>query len=91
MWDSFACPQCHKWLRVRRNYGARLARIAAISIVLIIAAFWMGGRLSQISGKHINFKIDASLIVIVVAVIDEAIMWLLPKRIEPAGQGGLIV
>ena len=92
MSNSFACPHCHKWLRVRRNYGARLARIAAIYIALLIVTFWLQGRLSDTSPlKHISFRVDASAMLVVVAAIDEAIMWLLPRQIEPAGQSGLIV
>jgi len=92
MWDSFACPSCHKWLRVRRNYGARLARIAAILAVLMGAVIWIRGRLPDtLPIKHIDLRIDAAAIGAAVAAVDEGILWLLPKHIEPAGQSGLAI
>ncbi|HKQ89026.1 MAG TPA: hypothetical protein VJS43_19880 [Candidatus Acidoferrales bacterium] len=41
------------------------------------------------SVNHVT--IDVSGVVVIVAAVDEAIVWLLPKQIEAAGQGGLIV
>jgi len=34
MWGSFACPQCHKLLCIRRNFTIRILRLALITGVL---------------------------------------------------------
>jgi len=81
MWGSFTCPQCHKMIRIRRNYLIRILRLALIYGVLAYL-------LTEISNW---FRLHAPVSILVfggVALIDEFVMRLLPAKIEPAG--GLI-
>ena|SRR5215831_1014596 len=92
MWDSFPCPRCHKWLRVRRNYGARLARIIGVTVGLWILLPILIKHIAAMTPlKHINVGLEFSGIATMVGAIDEAILRYLPKQIEAAGQGGLVV
>ncbi len=84
MWGSFTCPHCHKLLRVRRNYAARIFRLFAITA----AIFYLLFHLSSWIRVHRNISIGISLAV--VGVIDEYAMRLLPAKVEPAATGGFI-
>ena len=82
MWGAFACPQCHKWLRVRRNYALRISRLAAITGALCLLLF----EISDWFRLHLHVSIAAFA---VVGVIDEYLLRLLPATLEPAAPGGL--
>lgn len=82
MWDSFACPQCHKLLRVRRNYPMRIFRLTLITGVV----FYFLTKVSALLRNYlrVGFFITAGTI----GLIDEYVMRLLPAEIESAAQGG---
>jgi hypothetical protein len=83
-WGSFACPKCHKLVRVRRNYAVRILRLGLITPVLLYL-------LVQISGwfqLHLRFTVFISAGS--VGAIDEYVMRFLPAHIEPASPGSLI-
>jgi len=84
MWGSFNCPHCHKLLRVRRNFGLRILRLALI----VAAAILLAECISDWVRRHapIAFSIDIT----VVGLIEEWILrFLLPTKIEPAAPGSL--
>jgi len=83
MWGSFACPKCHKLLRVRRNYIVRVFRLA-----LLTAAFcYLIAQISTWFRFHLKLGVFASIGT--VAVIDEYVMRLMPAQIEPAMPGSI--
>jgi hypothetical protein len=82
MWDSFPCPECHKLLRVRRNYTIRILRLALITAVL----FYLLTEVSDWLKQHLRIGIFVTAGTI--GLIDEYVMRLLPAKIEPAAQGG---
>jgi hypothetical protein len=84
MWDSFACPQCHKWLRVRRNYPARILRLVLYVAVLFAVSYLIGFRNQRLE------RAVAITIVPAAALLEELVLRLLPAQIESAAPGGLI-
>ena len=84
MWGSFTCPQCHKLLRVRRNYTARILRLALITPILL----YLLAAVSAWLRLHLRISIFVS--VATIGLIDEFLMRLLPANIEPAVPGGFI-
>jgi len=78
MWDSFACPFCHKLLRVRRNYPARIFRLFLIGVLTVAVLYLVGLR-----GPRLRLAIE--LAVLPAATISEQLfLYLLPARIESA-------
>ena len=82
MWGSFACPYCHKLLRVRRNFTMRILRLVLITGAL----FYLLTKVSHWVGQHTHITIFVSAATM--GVIDEYLMRLLPAKIEPAVPGG---
>lgn len=84
MWGSFGCPQCHKLLRVRRNYTVRVLRLALITPVLLYL-------LAAVSAwLRLHLRIGIFVTAGTIGLIDEYVMRLLPAEIEPAVPGGFI-
>lgn len=79
MWGSFTCPRCHKLLRVHRNYGARILRLAAITAVIFYLL------LSVSSWIRVHRSITLGVNLVVVGTVDEYLMRFLPAKLEPAG------
>jgi len=84
MWESFTCPRCHGLVRVRRNYGARILRLVAITAAIFYLLFYVS------SWVRVHRGISLSVNLIAVGTIDEYAMRLLPAKLEPASPGGLI-
>jgi len=78
LWHSFACPKCHKWIRVRRNYPARILRLFLVA-VLTAAALYLAGLREETLERAVVFTV-----VPVAAVAEEAFLHLLPAKIESA-------
>jgi hypothetical protein len=84
MWHPFACPKCHKWLRVRRNYTARIMRLF-LTAVLVAAALYLAGLREPI---HLGRTVIIAVIPIS-AALEQGFLYLLPARIESATAGEL--
>ena len=82
MWGSFTCPNCHKLLRVRRNYPIRVLRLVLVTAVVFYLLAKISGWVSQ--HAHISIFVAAGTI----GLIDEYLMRLLPAKIESAAPGG---
>jgi hypothetical protein len=82
MWGSFACPQCHRLLRVRRNFTIRILRLVVITVALVFLVEPTLHWLREHIGLGIFVTGGTS------GVTDEYVMRLLPTRIESATPGG---
>jgi hypothetical protein len=84
MWGSFSCPQCHKLLRVRRNFTIRILRL----VLITGGMFYFLGGVSAWLRQHLHFSLFITAGTIGVA--DEYVMRLFPATIESALPGGFI-
>jgi hypothetical protein len=82
MWGSFACPQCHKLLCIRRNFTIRILRLALITGVLI----YFLAAISDWLRLHIRVTVFGAAGA--VGLVDEYVMRLLPAKIDPAIPAG---
>jgi hypothetical protein len=82
MWGSFVCPNCHKLLRIRRNYLIRVLRLVLVSAVV----FYLLAKISDWVSQHARIGIFVTAGTI--GLIDEYLMRLLPAKIESAAPGG---
>jgi hypothetical protein len=78
LWDAFACPKCHKWVRVRRNYVARIIRLFLFAGLTAVALY-----LAEMRGQRLTRAIEISVIP-VAAVLEQAFLYLMPAHIESA-------
>lgn len=78
LWHPFACPKCHKWVRARRNYTARIVRL---SLVAGLTAF--GLYLAGLREQRLYRAIEITVLP-VAAVFEQAFLHLMPARIESA-------
>ena len=82
MWGSFACPQCHRLLRIRRNFTIRILRLVLITGILIFLAARVSAWLS------LHLRVGVIVAGTTIGAIDEYVMRLLPAEIESATPGG---
>jgi len=83
MWGSFNCPDCHKLLRVRRNYPLRILRLVLFTAAPMTALWFVS------SLAHHHFGISLTVTAATVGAIDEYVMRIFPATIEPGAAGGL--
>jgi hypothetical protein len=77
MWASFACPQCHKLLCIRRNFTIRILRLALNTGILInllaVISDWL----------RLHIRVTVFLSAATIGLVDEYVMRLLPAKIDP--------
>ena len=84
MWGSFTCPSCHKLVRVRRNYTARILRLGLTIPVL----FLLLAKLSAWFRLHLRLSLGLSAGA--AGALDEYLMRFMPIEIEPAMPGSIV-